>query len=281
MNTLIPAEIYLDVARRFNWRLFLIIWAASLVGVIAVIPYALTLQGPTLANATSAPPLPLLLAAQIGENAIVIAVVAGAGLWLASRVGLGLPFIEGWLKGQPLWRTLPRVALIACLAGVGSGAVLIVIDALAFGPALQAELTRFGVHLPQSINPPAWQGLLASFEGGITEEVELRLLVMTGLAWLGRLVGRTSDNRPTVLVLWLANLVAAILFGLAHLPTTAAIGIPLTTLVVVRAVVLNGIVGVIAGWLYSRWGLESAMICHFSADLVLHVVVPLIVVFVD
>jgi len=39
----------------------------------------------------------------------------------------------------------------------------------------------------------------------------------------------------------------------------------------VRAIVLNGLVGVIAGWLYWRRGLESAMVAHFCADLVVHV----------
>jgi hypothetical protein len=54
------------------------------------------------------------------------------------------------------------------------------------------------------------------------------------------------------------------------LPATAALA-PLTPLVVLRAVVLNGLVGVAAGYLYFKHGLESAMLSHFSADLVLHV----------
>ena len=95
---------------------------------------------------------------------------------------------------------------------------------------------------------------------------------MSFLAWLGRLVSRTAaaDGKPTVAVFWVANVLAAILFGLGHLPATAAM-VPLTSLVVVRAVVLNGIIGVAAGYLYFTRGLESAMVCHFSADLILHV----------
>jgi hypothetical protein len=35
--------------------------------------------------------------------------------------------------------------------------------------------------------------------------------------------------------------------------------------------VLNGIGGIVFGWLYWRNGLESAMTAHFSADIVVHV----------
>ncbi len=93
---------------------------------------------------------------------------------------------------------------------------------------------------------------------------------MSFLVWLGRWVSKTADGGPTLAVLWIANVLAAVLFGLGHLPATAAL-VPLTPLVVVRAVVLNGIVGIGFGYLYFKRGLESAMISHFSADLILHV----------
>jgi hypothetical protein len=38
-------------------------------------------------------------------------------------------------------------------------------------------------------------------------------------------------------------------FGLGHLPTAALI-VPLTTLVVIRIVLLNALGGIIFGWLY-------------------------------
>jgi len=66
-----------------------------------------------------------------------------------------------------------------------------------------------------------------------------------------------------------------VLFGLGHLPATAEL-VPLSSLVVTRAVVLNGVLGVVAGYLYWRQGIEMAMLCHFSADIVLHVLLPLL-----
>ena len=77
-----------------------------------------------------------------------------------------------------------------------------------------------------------------------------------------------GDSRAALRALQLP--LAAVLFGLGHLPATAAL-LPLTPAVVARAVVLNGIAGVVFGWLYWRRGLEAAMVAHFCADLVLHV----------
>jgi membrane protease YdiL (CAAX protease family) len=42
-----------------------------------------------------------------------------------------------------------------------------------------------------------------------------------------------------------------------------------------RTLLLNGIAGLVFGWFYVRHGLESAMLSHFCADLVLHVAAPL------
>ena len=69
--------------------------------------------------------------------------------------------------------------------------------------------------------------------------------------------------------LWLATILAAVIFGLGHLPATAAL-VKLTPLLIVRAILLNGVVGVATGYLYWRYGLEAAVLAHFSADIVLH-----------
>ena len=97
---------------------------------------------------------------------------------------------------------------------------------------------------------------------------------MSFFAWLGRFISKTPEGKPTNLVFWIANILAAVLFGLGHLPTMASL-VPLTPLVIVRTVVLNGLLGILFGWLYWRRGLEAAMISHFSADIVLHVLLAL------
>ena len=97
---------------------------------------------------------------------------------------------------------------------------------------------------------------------------------MSLLVWLGRFISKTEEGKPTAAVFWLASILAAVLFGLGHLPATAVL-VPLTPLVITRAIVLNGLLGVAFGWLYWKHGLESAMLSHFSADIVLHVLLAL------
>ncbi len=69
-------------------------------------------------------------------------------------------------------------------------------------------------------------------------------------------------------------MLAALAFGAAHLPAAANLW-PLDGAVVARTLLLNGIAGLVFGWFYVRHGLESAMVSHFAADIVLHVFVPL------
>lgn len=75
-------------------------------------------------------------------------------------------------------------------------------------------------------------------------------------------------------VVWVANILAAVLFGLGHLPTMSLL-VPITPLVIARALVLNGLLGIVFGWLYWERGLEAAIISHFYADIVLHVLLAL------
>ncbi len=53
-------------------------------------------------------------------------------------------------------------------------------------------------------------------------------------------------------------------------------GSKLNPLVITRALVLKGVGGLAFGWLYWKQGLESAMIAHFSADIMVHVIAPLV-----
>jgi len=50
----------------------------------------------------------------------------------------------------------------------------------------------------------------------------------------------------------------------------------LTPILLTRSIVLNGIAGIIFGWLYWQYGLAAAMLSHFSADIILHVISPMV-----
>jgi len=128
------------------------------------------------------------------------------------------------------------------------------------------------------VSKASWKALLASFYGGIGEEVLLRLFLVSLFVWITFKIKKDENGNPTVLGIWLSIILAAVFFGLGHLPATAQIT-KLTGIVIIRAVVLNGIGGIIFGRLYWKKGLESAIIAHFSTDIVLHVITPFIISF--
>jgi hypothetical protein len=171
-----------------------------------------------------------------------------------------------------------RIIWPALLVGVIGSIILIAIQDVVFGPLLARDLARLGVSKPATPNPPAWQALLGSLYGPFEEEIVLRLFVLTVLAWLGSRIWKSGARRLSSAILWTANILASMLFGLSHLPATAAAGLPIDPIVVSRAVVLNGLLGVGFGWLNFRDGLESAMLAHFSADIILHVITPLLAI---
>ncbi len=154
------------------------------------------------------------------------------------------------------------------LVGIGAALAIVLLEALLFAPRLGEQLSALA-----TATPAPWQGLLAALYGGIVEELLLRLGLMTTLVWLGTRLTRAS--RPSATLLWGSNILAALLFGAGHLPAVAML-LPLTPLLVTRTLLLNAVGGLLFGWLYWRSGLLAAMIAHFSADIVLHVIIPLL-----
>lgn len=257
-----------------NWKVFFILWVAAILSAIAILPYVLELQSSILASLELPIPLPVLLVIQTVQNAILFGIMIFIGMLLMKRNGLSTPILDSVTQGESASDKLRAILPISIGLGVIAAVLIIGLDVFVFQPALISELGDKADALSQAASPAAWKGFLASFYGGIAEEIQLRLLVMSLIAWLGSFISKTAEGKPTGVIFWTANILAAVLFGLGHLPATANI-IPLTPLVITRAILLNGVGGVIFGWLYWKRGLESAMVSHFSADIVLHVLFAL------
>ena len=258
-----------------NWKVFWILFAAAILATILLLPYAMEVQSSAV-DLTKLPiPLPLLITLQIAQNAILFASAIFGGLFFAGRVGLGTPILDAITRGESITDRVRAILPLSIILGVVSTLVVLGLEFFYFQPAMIKELgnTAAALNLQRS-QPAAWKGFFASFYGGIAEEILLRLFVMSFLVWLGRFLSKTSDGKPTSTIFWIANILAAVLFGLGHLPTMALL-VPLTPLVIARTILLNGLIGIVCGWLYWKRGLEAAMISHFSADLVLHVLLAL------
>jgi hypothetical protein len=254
-----------------DWKVWGLIWALGSIGTLALVPYLLDLLGGPLGEQArkAGVSLTVVVAAQVVQSIVLLGVCSRIGIWAARRSGLTFPIFDALVARRPIpWHG--RAALLTVIAGFVGGALVVGLDAFLFAPAEAIALSG---------SPPgAWKGLLASFYGGISEEILLRLFLLSLLVLAMRrlVLGRDAGEKalPSA-AFWTANLVAAIVFGLGHLPATAALA-PLTSTLVVRALVLNGVLALLFGELYRRWGLEMAILAHFSADIALHVLPPLV-----
>jgi hypothetical protein len=237
-----------------------------------VLPFAFHLNRDKVAAAIEAQGLGAIVVPALLQSAMLALVAVLVGLAAMRRLGLRAPVTAALAEGRLSegLRLLRSFATESLLAGVLASTLSVGLDLLVFlklAPAVAAAA---------DVRPPLWKGALASLYGGITEELLLRLFAMSLLALAMRAILRRRETPPPTAILWAANLGAALLFGLAHLPATAAL-LPLSAVVVVRALVLNGVVGVTCGWLYARRGLEAAMVAHWAADIVVHVITPAVI----
>jgi hypothetical protein len=96
----------------------------------------------------------------------------------------------------------------------------------------------------------------------VVEEIAFRLFLMSLVAWIA---ARFLNEARTVFLT--ALMVSAFLFAVVHL-----LGRPLPThsevaaLYVLGVVVKSGVAGLVLGWVFWRWGLPYAMVCHFGAN---------------
>jgi membrane protease YdiL (CAAX protease family) len=249
-----------------NWNIFWMLFILSIFGVIAVLPYALSVQSDLLKEIPFA--LPIFLLIVIFQSAILFLFVIIIGLNLAKKIGFHLPLLERWTEKKEVFSYFKSILGISVGLGVLAGILIII------GDYLLSVLGASSLDLKTNVIP-AWQGFLASFYGGINEEILLRLFFMSFLVWIFFKIKKTDDGKPTNIGIWAAIILAAIIFGIGHLPFTASLT-TITPVIIARAVILNGIGGIVFGWLYWKKGLESAMIAHFSADILLYVIFPLV-----
>jgi len=102
------------------------------------------------------------------------------------------------------------------------------------------------------------------------------LFLFSLVLWLMAKIGRIGNIQDSLVVFWTANGLVAVLFGLAHLPAAKLI-MPINTLTLSYVVSLNALAALLFGYLFFRRSLEFAMVAHFSADVVLHVIAPAVV----
>jgi hypothetical protein len=247
------------------FKTFLALFGLGLLGVLSLVPTIIT-QLDAVPPELAALPAPLVAVVSVLNPVILLAIAVALGTLLAHRVGFISLVAEKVRHGTAIWPRLRPHIPMAFVAGIVFMAVVIGLDAL-MNPFADRDLVNQTATIGDLLN-----GLLVGvFYGGILEELLLRWGFMSLLLWIGWRVVQRGQGAPRPWLVWTAIVLAALLFGIGHLPALAALVEP-TPLLIVRTVLLNALGGVLFGWLFWRRSLEVAMVSHAAFHVGLFVV---------
>lgn len=246
-----------------NWKMFTILLVMSLISIVCVFPYVLTIQGDVIKKIGL--PINIIFIAQFIQSGILFSILIFLGLILTKKINFQLPLLEAILNKGNYKIVLKDIW--------GMSVILWIITAIAIY-VTDIWFTLLGAAITTHNNyAPIWQKLLASVYWWITEEIIMRLFLMALFIWIGMKIFK--QNKPTNINVIISIILAAIIFWLWHLPITASL-VTINSLVITRAIVLNGIGGIVFWWLFWKKWIESSMIAHFTADIFLITILPLI-----
>jgi hypothetical protein len=198
-------------------------------------------------------------------NLLIAIICTFFGYVIATKVGLMRPLK---VEKKPLFITL--------IWAVIGGVVILGLDMLFPLIITMPDILNAEDATAALLTPMAW--VAALLYGGIVEELMLRLFVMSLIALIiWKLFFRKYDNDSIpVIVFVIANILAAFLFGVGHLPTLFASFDVITAGFVVRTILLNMIGGLIFGELYRKYGLQYAIIAHAGFHVVMKTILLII-----
>lgn len=195
---------------------------------------------------------PTIMALVSAMQAAVYGAVLGAiGILLGKKIGLWKD--EKHFEKKPLLITL-AIALVG-------GLLLILPDLLFFGKYSEAIMNSYAA------KPTVPYIIGAILYGGVIEEVMLRLFWMSLIAFILWKLFARREEKPTTAILIASNIIAALLFAAGHLPSTLML-LGSSPLILIRCFLLNGVFGLLFGYLYRKYGLRYSMLAHAGCHII-------------
>ena len=266
METIPSRRVVADRAK-FPWKIFWLLLIASVFGIVTLLPYLLALFRKVIATSPLPMPMPVLLTVQVMQSVILFAGFISLGLILARKVGMEMPVLRRWAYGGPA-PSLRNFALTPLLVGAAAAALVVLVFYTFFLP----RIPEWPIDVEAAI--PIWKRFLACFYGAINEEIFARLFALSLILWLLRKIARQQSPQASPVIFWIANVVVAGLFAAGHIPGAKAF-LAITPMVWTAIFFINGSLSLVFGYLCWKRGLAAAMLAHFSADFMLHVVGPM------
>lgn len=207
---------------------------------------------------------PALKLLSLIQPSILLGLAVLTGIAFAHSVGLSAPVAEAVASASD-WVAAIKPQVMPGLIGGLLGTICIVAATVAIKPYFATQ-TSERISQFTGLMPLPTRFLY----GGITEELLLRWGVMTLLVWvIWRVLQKGSTPKASAFVA--AILLSAFLFGAGHLPVAFFILPEVTASVVLFVITANSVFGVVAGYLYWKKGLESAMVAHVTCHLLLFI----------
>jgi len=247
-------------------RMFLILWLAGMAGVLSFLMVDLS----KLIDLFPLPPevekpavTPLLKFGSLLQPAILLAIAVLIGTALARKVGLSSPVAEAFATGGNAMQAFSPQWISGLVGGI-SGGIAIVAIALIWKPLLPPDVVARVAELGNLL--PITTRILY---GGFTEELLLRWGFMTLLVWIPWRAFQKRDEDPKQLYVISAIVISSFVFAIGHLPVASMLVPKLTIALTSYVIAANSAFGLIAGYLYWKKGLESAMLAHMVAHIVM------------
>ncbi len=250
---------------KFKTRLFLILFVAGMVGILSFLLVdleAVLKLVPAPAGAEVPAVTPALKLLSLVQPTILLIVAVLIGIALAPKVGLSAPMAEALAAGGRWLPALKPQVVPGILGGLVAG-IGIVIPSVVFKPFISIQALE-RIEKFTNLVPMATRLLY----GGIIEELLLRWGLMTLIVWIAWRVLQRRSPKPASVSFVLAILLSSVIFALGHLPV-ASIAVGLTVALTLFVIVGNSIFGIVAGYLYWKRGLETAIIAHMFCHVVL------------
>ena len=246
-----------------NWKIYFVLLFLNVAGALAMAPYAIAREGFHEEMGVSQSLFTLIF---LGQMLIEGAVLIFLALLMGKKIGVKLPIITSFIRKEKISDQDVKNTGFAIMYGVITS-ILIMIVSYYISNYLGIDNS--------SINEPVWWlGILGSLGAGITEETIFRLFLVTFVLWLFSRFRKRKDLTSSAK--WTAIIIASLIFGLLHYGVASST-YEMTLGLFLGMLLINGIGGITFGALFIYRGLEFAMIAHFIADIMIHVVAPLFI----
>ncbi len=188
---------------------------------------------------------------------VIILVITISGLILTYKNGFIEPLYSGIITvaDKKYYSTL----IFSAITGIILALIVILNDFLFFGGQIFDKLKSLS-------GSSIMDRLKTIYVASVGEEILFRLFILSLILFI---LSKLFKNLIS-LNKWLAIIISGLLFGLAHYSQISGNE---SILNIIRTIILNGIGGVVFGWLFYYKGIIASMIAHILADFIIYMVV--------